>query len=152
MIACSPGEEIFLISLTSPRGHIPIRLSLSLRILTDYLARHRHVPQSASQIEAGIRADLFYNRHADNAGTNSGQMRRICRSAVRVYVERFRGALGAASVEAGRTLDPDSVLVSEATDSNEVLYRIKASVQWYHVPASVIEHGNHAKTPGPLGG
>jgi hypothetical protein len=134
VVGCSPGEEIFLISLPSPRGHVPIKLSLSLKILIDYLARHRHVPQNASQIESGIRADLFYIRHGCNAMPDGGRTRRICRSAIRVYVERFRGALGAASVEVGQTLDPKSVLASEGTDGNEVLYRLKASVQWYHVP------------------
>jgi hypothetical protein len=134
IIGCSPGEEIFLISLPSPRGHVPIKLSLSLKILIDYLARHRHVPQSASQIEAGIRADVFSIRHGCNAMPNGGRTRRICRSAVRVYVERFRGALSAASGEIGQMLDPKSVLLSEATDGNEVLYRLKASVQWCHLP------------------
>lgn len=142
VVNCSPGEEVFLISLASSRGRVPIKLSLSLRILVDYLARHRHVPQSASQIEAGIRADVFSIRHGCNAMPDGGRTRRICRSAVKVYVDRFRGALGAASTEVGQTLDPKSVLVSEATDGNEVLYRLKASVQWCHLPLRDFDDAN----------
>jgi hypothetical protein len=134
IVGCSPGEEIFLVSLHSRGTYIPIKLSLSLKILIDYLARHRHVPQSASQIEAGIRAEPFYIKHASNAGAGKSQTRKICRSAVRVYIRRFRHAFGDASVEAGHTMDLASVLLSERTDGNEVLYRLKASVRWFHVP------------------
>jgi hypothetical protein len=48
--------------------------------------------------------------------------------------QRFGRALRNTSVDLGHILDPCSLLVSEATDGNEVLYRLKASVQWCHVP------------------
>ncbi len=130
---CHPGEEIFLIAVSCAAGHVPLKLSLALKIVTDYLARHRRIPQSASQIEAGIRADLFYAKHGRNATANGSQTRKICRSAVRVYVERLRRALKAAFVEAGLRLDPRTVLVSEPSEGNQVLYRLKATVDWYHI-------------------
>ena len=133
-LGCKPGEEIWLVSLGWIGRHIPLKLSLALRILIDYLARHRHVPQSASQIEAGIRSDLFYAKHGSNVKTVSGQSRAICRSAVKVYVQRFRRAIGIAFLDAGLMLDPNLVLVSETTDGNEILYRLKAKVDWCHIP------------------
>jgi hypothetical protein len=131
-ISCRPGEEISLVSLNCAGHYVPLKLSLVLRILVDYLARHRNFPQSASQIEAGIQADSFYSKHASNARALPNQIRRIRRSAVKVYVQRFRHSLKAAALAAGMALDPSLVLLSEPTDSNEVLYRLKARVEWRH--------------------
>jgi hypothetical protein len=128
---CTPGEEIYFISLDAAGG-ITIKLSTATKIIIDYLARNR-VPQNASQIEAGIRADPFYRKHGHNGTTSKIQTRKICRSLVRVYVERFRKALGTAFADAGIALDPRSVLISEPTDGNEVLYRLKASIRWRHI-------------------
>lgn len=133
-MACAPGEEIWMISLDGPRRHVPLKLSLAVRILTDYLARHRHIPQSASQIEAGIRSDPFYTKHGSTVRASTRQTRMICRSLLKVYVPRFRNALENASIDAGLVLDPDLVLISEPTDGNEVLYRLKARVDWHHIP------------------
>jgi len=131
---CAAGEEVWAVSLDGPVGGVPIRLSLAVRILTDYLARHRHVPQSASQIEAGIRSDPFYFRHGSNVRTSARQTRSISRSMLKVYVPRFRVAFRAASGDAGLLVNPDSVLISEPTDGNEILYRLKARVDWRHIP------------------
>lgn len=128
---CTPGEEIYFISLDAAGG-ITIKLSTATKLIIDYLARNR-VPQNASQIEAGIRADPFYQKHGQNGNTRKRQTRKICRSMVRVYVERFRKALQTAFADAGRTLDPRSVLISEPTDGNEVLYHLKASIRWRHI-------------------
>lgn len=131
---CTPGEEILLVSLNFAGRQVPLKLSLALRILIDYLARYRHIPQSASQIEAGIRSDPFYVGHGKSVHTSSRRTRRICRSVVRVYVQRFRSTLKIASLNTGLVLDPNSVLTSEATEGNEVLYRLKARVDWRHIP------------------
>ena len=131
---CMPGEEIWTISLDGPRRHVPLKLSLAIRILLDYLAHHRHIPQSASQIEAGIRSDPFYTKHGSNVRASTRQMSNICRSLLKVYVPRFHDALENASVDAGLMLDLDLVLISEPTDGNELLYRLKARVDWRHIP------------------
>jgi len=52
---CAPGEEVALVSLGYGSRTIPLRLALALRIFFEYLARHRHISQSAAQIEAGPR-------------------------------------------------------------------------------------------------
>jgi hypothetical protein len=76
---CAPGEEI-VVAYFVHRGQLyPIPLSLTMRMLIDYLARHSYLPQSASQIEAGMRADPFYMKHGVNAFPQNGLRRRISR-------------------------------------------------------------------------
>jgi len=128
---CRAGEEISVILLVYRSRVYLVKLSLALRILFDYLARHR-LPQSAAQIEAGIRRDFFAARHGANARTRQKQTRRVSRSGVKEYVKRIRQALGMAFQEAGLNLDPTGVLVSEETVGNEVIYRLKAAVDWTH--------------------
>ena len=132
VVDCAPGEEVTFVSLLYHSREYPLRLSLALRILFDYLARHR-LPQSATQIEAGIGTDAFYVRHGANAKTSSKLTRKISRRGVKEYVKRIRRALQNTFHEAGLRLDPSEVLVSEPTESNEVNYRLKASCEWIHV-------------------
>ena len=58
----------------------------------------------------------------------------ISRSLLKVYVPRFCKALKIASREAGLALNPNFVLITEQTDGNEVLYRLRAKVEWRHIP------------------
>jgi hypothetical protein len=110
-----------------------LRLSLALRLLFDYLARLSHLPQSATQIEAGIRAERFYTQHASAVMGNGKFTRSIPRSYVRVYIERLSSALENVLGEAGLLTDPRAVLLSERTVMNEVGYRLKASFEWVHI-------------------
>ncbi len=130
---CTPGEEIVIAYLVHRGQLYPLRLPLALRMLVDYLAKHSHVPQSASQIEAGMRADPFYMKHGTNAMLHNGLKRRISRTAVKEYVKRLRLALGLAFRGVGLKLDPRQVVVSEPTVMNEVGYRLKATVEWFHL-------------------
>jgi hypothetical protein len=130
---CSPGEEIALISLIHRSREYPLGLPLALRLIFDYFARHRWLPQNATQIEAGMRRDTFSLRHGVYARTTRAQTRRISRSAVKEYVKRIRQALQQAFVEAGLNLDPVRVLASEQTICNEVAYRLKATIDWSHI-------------------
>jgi hypothetical protein len=129
---CTAGEEVAVAYLVHRGQLYSLRLSLALRMLLDYLAKHSHFPQSASQIEAGMRADVFYSRHAGNATLHNGLKRRISRSAIKEYIKRLRLALELAFRQAGLNLDPLRVVVSEPTVMNEVGYRLKASVEWFH--------------------
>jgi hypothetical protein len=129
---CASGEEIAVVGLAH-RGQLhPLRLSLALRMLIDYLAKRSHFPQSASQIEAGIRADPFYMKHGTNAMFHNGLKRRICRSAIKEYVKRLRLALELTFEEASLNIDPRQVIVSEPTVTNETGYRLKATIEWFH--------------------
>ena len=130
---CAPGEEVFAVCLVHRGREYNLRLSLALRILFDYLARHSHIPQSAAQIEAGIRADRFYSEHAKNTGGKVKLTKGISRSYVRVYVERLREALGDVLERTHSIDDPRRILVSESTVMNEVGYRLRARTEWFHV-------------------
>jgi hypothetical protein len=128
---CSWGEEVFAASVIDRGRPTPIPLPLAPKLLLNYLAEHCHVGQSAAQIAAGIRASLFYRRHGINSGVLT--MRKINRPSVKEYVKRLRQALAAAFERAGLAIDPMTVLVSEKTEGNEVLYRLRAHVEWQHL-------------------
>ena len=128
---CCPGEQVALVELNHRADGIPLSLPLAERLQFDYLGRYR-LPQSAAQIEAGMRTDAFCVNHARNAGISSRQTRKFARSEIRVYIQRIRKALEDAFKEAGIKLDPADVLVSERTTGNEVSYRLKGSVEWIH--------------------
>ncbi len=130
---CAPGEEVFAVCLVHRGREYCLRLSLALRILFDYLARHSRQPQSAAQIEAGIRADRFYTQHTETVMGNEKFTRRIPRSYVRVYIDRLRLSLQTAFCEAGFLINARVVLLSQETFMNEVGYRLKASIEWTHI-------------------
>jgi hypothetical protein len=129
---CAPGEEIAAVYFVHHGREFCLPLSLPLRILFDYLARHSRLPQSATQIEAGIRADRFYTQHAAAVMGKGKFTRSIPRSYVRVYIERLRSAIKSVLDNAGLPIDPGDVLLSEKTVMNEIGYRMKASFEWMH--------------------
>jgi hypothetical protein len=130
---CTPGEAIMEIHLLHRGLRIPLPLSLRLMLLFDYLARHRHGAQSATQVAAGLSADLFSQRHGAHARAASSLRRGISRTAVKQQIMRLRAGLRSAFREAGLSIDPGRILVSEKTTVNEMRYRLKASVIWEHV-------------------
>lgn len=129
---CSPGEEIFAVCLVYRAREYGLPLSLALRILFDYLARHSRWPQSAAQIEAGIRTDRFYTQHAATVMAREKLTRDIPRSYVRVYIERLRLAIKSTFGKVGLQVSPHDVLLSEETVMNETGYRLKATCEWEH--------------------
>jgi len=128
---CLPGEEVLAIFLLDKAQEIPLLLSLSSRLVFNYLAEWRWVPQGATQIVTGIHVSPFYVRH----GLNGGKLRRrkISRYCVKEYIKRIRRALGIALASANLLIDPTRVLTSESTTGNEVLYRLRAKVEWVHL-------------------
>ena len=128
---CQPGEEVLAVYLVYRGREIQILLPLALRLLLNYLAVNRHLPQGASQIAAGIRASAFYRRHAANSGAVS--YRKISRSSIKEYVKRIRKAFALAFDKAALPLNPDRVLVSEITTGNEVQYCLRATIAWTHL-------------------
>lgn len=129
--ACMPGEEIWGITVRHRNKELPLSLPLALRLLLNYLAETRHVPQSASQIAAGMRRAAFYNRHGANSGIVT--RRKFARSAIKEYIKRLRLALATGFSEVGLSLDPARVLVSRGTVANEVQYQLRATIHWVHV-------------------
>ena len=130
---CAAGEEVAGIYLIHLGREFFVRLSLALRLLFDYLARHSRLPQSAAQIEVGIRANRFYTEHAAAIRGEKGFTPRISRTAVKVYIQRIRLALRSAFEDAGLQLDAPAVLVSQNTVMNDVGYRLKGIVKWVHL-------------------
>jgi hypothetical protein len=130
---CAPGEEILAVCLIHRGREYCLPLSLALRILFDYLARHSRFPQSASQIEAGVRADCFSAQHAAAVMGRSKLTRSIPRSCVRVYIKRLRSALDSVFLEASLVMDAHTVLLSRETVMNEVGHRLMAEFEWMHL-------------------
>jgi hypothetical protein len=122
-----------MIALVHHAREFPLRLSLAQRILFDYLA-HSRFPQSAGQIELGIRASAFYRKHAANVA-RSDLNRTVSRSGIKTYVRRIRQALALAFRESGMRADPSKVLVAEPTVSNHVGYGLRATFDWIHLDA-----------------
>ena len=103
-----------------------IKLSRLGRIFIEYLARRRHVWQTATEIEAGIN-ELY----ADDA-TRPHSKRRIpliARRIAKVYVQRLRGALGRTFHEAGLKADPYHVLRSERSETNQAVYKLQCTAE-----------------------
>jgi hypothetical protein len=128
---CRSGEEIWAISLICRGRETAVPLTLALRQVMNYLAGTRHIPQSASQIAAGMRRSEFYARHGMNSGVPS--RRKISRSAIKEYAKRIRRALALAFSEAALHLDPSRVLLSKATMGNEIHYQLRATIEWVHL-------------------
>jgi hypothetical protein len=127
---CAPGEEVFAIFLVIGDRAIQIPLALALRLLFDYLARHRYAGQSAGQIAAGMRTP-FYRNHAANSGVV--MLRAFSRPAVKEYVWRIRRSLAAAFERERVAFEPSEILASNMGEGNEALYRLRAAVEWIHV-------------------
>lgn len=130
---CEPGEEIVGVFLVHRTREIAVTLSVTSRLLFDYLARHRHLPQNASQIAAGMGVDPFYCRHGTRGSPQGDLIKTISRTSVKEFIKRTRLALERAFLEAHLDLDPEAVLVSEDTFTNEVGYRLRATVELVHI-------------------
>lgn len=131
---CLPGEEVLGVWFEPDGAELQLPLPLALRLLFDHFGRHRWLAQSAQQIEAAMRCDPFYLRHAAKSRASKKLTRRMSRSAIKVYVARVREALQSVFDEAGVDLKANEVLVSERTVSSEVGYRLRANVRWVHLP------------------
>jgi hypothetical protein len=129
---CAPGEEVAAIFLMHHGREYRLRIPLSLRLLFDFLA-HSRFPQSASQIEIGMRTSQFYIQHGANGLNGKSLTRSFAKSSIRVYVQRLRRALSWSLREAGLQLDVERILVSQATVSNETGYRIIGVTDWVHI-------------------
>jgi hypothetical protein len=130
---CTPGEAIAEVQLMHRTRVFSVPLSTRLMLLFDYLARHRRMPQSASQIAAGLSVDPFCQEHGAYANAQETLSKDVSRTALKQQIMRLRAALRSAFRQAGLGIDPDRVLISEATEGNEVLYRLKIAVEWLHM-------------------
>jgi hypothetical protein len=130
---CTYGEAIADARLLHRGKAFSLGLSTRPLLLFDYLARHMCLPQSASQIVAGISVDPFCQQHGYHADLHENINKKLSRNAIKQQVVRLRAALRSAFRDAGLNIDPDRVLTAEEIAGNEVRYRLKASVEWQHI-------------------
>jgi hypothetical protein len=130
---CQSGEEVFAVFLVNRGCEYQLRLSLTQRLIFDYLANHSRLAQSARQIELGIRADDFYKFHAKNANGRTTLTRRIPRSSIKEHIRRLHYAIELVFQDAGLCVDPRNVLIVQDTVGNEAGYRLKATCTWTHI-------------------
>jgi len=127
---CSPGEEVAAVWLMQGGRRYTLSLTTATLIMFDYIARHRALPQTASQIESGLRRMLFYAKHGSRSGRR--RHRRFVRTTVKEYVKRIRRAIAAALKKARVPMKSQTVLASRRTVGNEVGYQLKATITWVH--------------------
>jgi hypothetical protein len=121
---CVPGEEKILSAWLIHQGRLyRLPLSTTHLILLDFLARHNGISLNAEQIQERLNSELFYV-HLARA--------RSSRTAVRQQVRRIRDCMAQCFAKADLDIDPEEVLRSEPTSTNEVKYRLHADVSWEH--------------------
>jgi hypothetical protein len=135
---CGPGEEILVVYLIYRAKQYLVHLSCSLLLLFDYLA-HSRVPQTTSQIFAGMKADPFYQRHGANSTVRGRLTRKMSRSCLREYIHRIKLALKSTFREARLSLDPAEVLISHTISSNQATYQLRAKFDWIHIDLPIEE-------------
>ena len=130
--ACLDGETVERVSFVFGSREFPLRLSPTGLLIVDCLSRHRWTPLSATQIERILSSDPFYLRHGANSVNSTKAAVRPRRSSIKVYIRRIRVQIGKVLQEAGTIVRPEAILVSDTTDSNVVVYRLDASVEFRH--------------------
>jgi hypothetical protein len=129
---CAPGEMVGDVSL----GGIPSPTSFGLShlslLMIDCFCRYR-LPLSAWRIEQIMNSDPFYVDYA----ANQIDFDQICAKpdsrTVRVYVPRIQRRMEAVFRDRGLVVDPLQILISEPTETNVIVYRLKATVEIVHI-------------------
>jgi|ERR1700682_5499247 len=129
--ACLPGEEVAFVALLHRSREFVLKISTAEKLLFEALARNRHFPQSATQLEAYMRSDMFFLKHGANA-VRARLARRISRASIKVHVQRLRKALELALAEAGLHFDAWRVLRTEHA-SGPLGYRLEGTFEWRHL-------------------
>jgi hypothetical protein len=129
---CLPGETVEQVSLVFASREFQLHLSPTGLLILDCLSRHRRTPLSAAHIERILSSDKFYLRHGANALNGNNAVVRPRRVTIKVYIQRIRVQFGKAIRKAGFSGTAEKLLVSEATDSNVVMYGLRVSVAFKH--------------------
>lgn len=129
---CLHGETVERACLMYRWQEFPLHISPTGLLIVDVLCRYRRTLLTAARIEQIMLADLFYTRYGANRRGGHRSVSLPNRSSIKVHIQRIRGQMAKAFVEAGLSLDPGVVLISETTDSNIVVYRMKASMEFRH--------------------
>ena len=128
---CAPGEMIGEIALGGFLEPVSLGLAHMSLLLMDYLCRYR-MPLSALRIEQIMNTGPFYVHYAANKIRRHQVIARPDRNTVRVYIGRIRKQMENVFREVGLNLDLRQVLVSEMTDSNVPIYKLKVTAEIAH--------------------
>jgi hypothetical protein len=129
---CLPGERVGDVALAWSPAPLSLGLSETSMILWDCLLRYR-MPLSARRIEEIMSTDPFYVDYAANR-IGRGQVTALPdRRTVRVYVPRIWKQIERVFGDLGICRDPRQVLVSETTDTNVLVYRLRATSELVHI-------------------
>jgi len=129
---CLHGETVERACLMYRWQEYPLHISPTGLLLVDLVCRYRRTLLTAARIEQIMLTDLFYTRHGANryGGYRSAALPN--RTSIKVHIQRIREQMAKTFIEAGLNLHPGKVLIAEPTDSNIVVYRLKASVEFMH--------------------
>ncbi|HEY5214950.1 MAG TPA: hypothetical protein VIJ38_18215 [Acidobacteriaceae bacterium] len=131
-LLCTSGETVEQVSMGYRWNEFPLYLSPTGLLIFDCLCRHRQISLTARRIAQILASDLFYVHNGANAHGGRRKLIHPDRVSIKVHIQRIREQIAKAAVEAGLALDPSRILISEMTDSNTVVYRLKASVEFRH--------------------
>jgi hypothetical protein len=142
---CAPGEIIGDISLGGSPSPTSLGLSQMSLLLMDCLWRYR-MPLSALRIEQIMNSDPFYVNYAVNQIGHDQIIAKPDSRNVRVCAPRIQKRMGAVFHQLGLRVDPLQILTSEPTDSNAIVYRLKATVEIVHIDKhlSLLRHSDKA--------
>lgn len=129
---CLHSETVEKASLLFGSKEIPLHLSPTGLLIVDCLSRFRRTPLSTAHIERILASDPFYLRHGANALGGSRPVARPKRASIKVYIQRIRLQIGKAIAAAGIDTKAETILTSETTDSNVVVYGLSVSVAVRH--------------------
>ena len=128
---CAPGEVIEDIALVGQPEPESLGLSHMALLLMDCLCRYR-LPLTALRIEQIMNTDPFYVHCAANRLGPNECIAKPDRRSVKVYVPRIRSQMEKAFERNGLNIHPEQILVTETTDSNIVVYSLRATVEIRH--------------------
>ena len=128
---CFAGEVIGSISLGGQPMPAPFGLAHMSLLLMDCLCRYR-MPLSAAHIEEIMNTDPFYVEYATTRIGRGQVIAKPDRRTVRVYVPRIWKRMERVFQNYKIPLDPRKILTAETTDTNVVVYRLKATSEVVH--------------------
>ena len=130
--ACLPGETIEQVCLGIRWSEIPIHLSPAGLVIVDCLVRYRRTPMSAARLALALTSP-FYTGQGRNAPPGYWTVVVPSRASIKVHIQRIREQMSRAFVDAGLIVNPHKILVSNATDSNIILYQLRATAEVRHL-------------------
>ena len=101
-------------------------------LMMDCFCRYR-MPLTAWRIEQIMNSDPFYVDHAANQIGHDKIITKPDSRTVRVYVPRIQRRMETVFKDRGLMVDPLQILTSEPTETNVIVYRLKATVEIVHI-------------------